>query len=100
VVRIFLLLSLRQYIEIGANKGGKLEVIKRIKQQKNKNKSFDKNLKTIMVGDGASDLETKQAGGADIFVAFTETVHRDRIASQADFVCRNMLELLDILKKS
>ena len=52
-----------------------------------------------MVGDGASDMETKQESGVDIFVAFTETVHRDKVVSQADYVCGNMLELLDILKK-
>ncbi len=71
-----------------ANKGGKFEIIKKIKQQQ----------RTIMVGDGASDLETKQEGGADIFVAFTETVTREEVVKQADFVAKNMLELLDILK--
>lgn len=77
-----------------AQKGGKLKIIKNLK-----NKNKEKNI-TVMVGDGSSDLETKTIDGADIFVAFTETVYRERVVNQADFEAKNMLELLGILKNN
>ncbi len=79
-----------------ANKGGKLEIIKKIKSQNNSANNLQK---YIMIGDGASDLEAKQNEGADFFIAFTETIYREKVVNQADFEAKNMLELLDILTK-
>lgn len=38
-----------------------------------------------MVGDGATDLEARQPGGAEIFVGYGGSVMRANIASQADW---------------
>jgi D-3-phosphoglycerate dehydrogenase / 2-oxoglutarate reductase len=51
-----------------------------------------------MVGDGATDLEVRELGLADRFVAFTENRHREPVVAKADHVARSMDELLTILE--
>ena len=50
----------------------------------------------IMVGDGWTDAEVKQAGVADRFYAFTEVVRRDRVVAAADAEVRSIDELLHL----
>lgn len=48
----------------------------------------------IMVGDGWTDAEVKQAGAADRFYAFTEIVRRPSVMAVADVVAASIDELL------
>ena len=50
----------------------------------------------IMVGDGWTDAEVKQAGAADRFYAFTEIVRRERAVAAADAEAGSMDELLHL----
>ena len=52
---------------------------------------------TVMMGDGASDLETRECAGA--FVCFTGVVDRSNISAAADIVLDDMHALPDILPK-
>lgn len=54
---------------------------------------------TIVVGDGWTDYEMKQAGLADTFVAFTENVAREKVIKNADHVVKNFDEVIDILQE-
>lgn len=48
----------------------------------------------VMIGDGWTDAEVKQAGAADRFVAFTEIARRDRVVTAADMEAATMDEVL------
>ena len=50
----------------------------------------------VMVGDGWTDAEVRQAGVADRFYAFTEVVRRDRVVAAADAEARSLDELLHL----
>jgi phosphoserine phosphatase len=47
---------------------------------------------TLLVGDGATDLEARPA--VDAFVAYTGVVHRPPVAESADHVARTLVEVL------
>ena len=51
----------------------------------------------VMVGDGATDLEARQPGGADMFIGYGGVVERPSIASKADWYIYNIRDLLDRL---
>jgi len=51
-----------------------------------------------IIGDGATDLELREVGLADRFVAFTENRHRDPVVDRADYVARSMDDLFSILE--
>jgi len=51
----------------------------------------------VMVGDGATDLEARREGGADIFIGYGGTVVRPSIAAQADWYVYGIQELTDAL---
>ncbi len=53
--------------------------------------------KTIVVGDGYTDYQIKKAGVAEIFIAFTENVNRERVVEKADMVISNFDSLIDLL---
>ena len=50
----------------------------------------------IMVGDGWTDAEVRQAGVADRFYAFTEVVRRERVVAAADAEVRSLDDLLHL----
>ena len=50
----------------------------------------------VMVGDGWTDAEVRQAGVAARFYAFTEVVRRDRVVAAADAEARSLDELLHL----
>ncbi|NJC41813.1 D-3-phosphoglycerate dehydrogenase [Brevundimonas alba] len=50
----------------------------------------------VMIGDGWTDAEVKQAGAADRFYAFTEIVRRERAVAAADAEVRSIDELLHL----
>ncbi|MDA0803135.1 MAG: HAD-IB family phosphatase [Planctomycetota bacterium] len=48
----------------------------------------------VLVGDGATDLEAKQAGAVEAFVAYTEHAHRPAVAAGADAIASSFDEVL------
>ena len=50
--------------------------------------------KICVIGDGITDYQIKEQGGADIFFAFTENVYRKGVAAKADKIIRSFDELL------
>lgn len=48
----------------------------------------------IVVGDGYTDYQIREAGAASQFYAFTESIHRNTVAVKADRVIANFDELL------
>jgi len=53
---------------------------------------------TVMVGDGYTDWEVKQGGGADQFVAYTENVKREAVIKLADWTCSSFGEIIKGLR--
>lgn len=53
----------------------------------------------IMVGDGWTDYEVKQAGAADHFVAFVEHIMRDKVMDVADHVAHGFDDVIKYFKK-
>lgn len=51
--------------------------------------------RTIMVGDGMTDYEVKQFGGAHHFAAYTGVVRRDAVCAKADFVIHDLHDLFE-----
>ena len=68
--------------------GGKPEIITRLRAELRAER-------TVMVGDGASDLEARAT--ADCFVGFGRYVERAKVKAGADFFIRSLDELLGIL---
>lgn len=82
------------YVQIAQNsslwkQNGKLHVIQRIKD------SFPG--KTILIGDGHSDLEAAPA--SDEFICFTGVVHRHVVAQKASYVFDNLERLTSYIKE-
>ncbi|WP_144607084.1 phosphoglycerate dehydrogenase [Algoriphagus algorifonticola] len=67
---------------------GKAETIKKINLEGD----------IYVIGDGYTDYEIKASGLANKFYAFTENVHRPKVASQADHVAPSLDEILYINK--
>jgi len=59
-------------------------------------KAIDLTRPVVMVGDGWTDAEVKQAGVADRFYAFTEVVRRERAVAAADAEAASIDELLHL----
>ncbi|KAK9865484.1 hypothetical protein WJX84_011055 [Apatococcus fuscideae] len=51
----------------------------------------------VMIGDGATDLEARQPGGADMFIGYGGVTERPKIAAAADWYVRSFLPLTDSL---
>ncbi len=52
----------------------------------------------VMVGDGATDLEARQPGGAEIFIGYGGVVERPTIAGKADWYIYNIESLITALQ--
>jgi len=63
---------------------GKIECLKRL----------DLEGEVQVIGDGYSDYVMREAGIADKFFAYTENVHREKAANNADYVAPNLNEFL------
>lgn len=57
-------------------------------------KQMNLNGEVQVIGDGYSDYVMREAGIADKFFAYTENVHRDKAANNADHVAPNLDEFL------
>uniref|UniRef100_A0A0D9XUC3 phosphoserine phosphatase n=1 Tax=Leersia perrieri TaxID=77586 RepID=A0A0D9XUC3_9ORYZ len=48
----------------------------------------------VMIGDGATDLEARQPGGADLFICYAGVQMREAVAMKADWVVIDFQELI------
>lgn len=71
--------------------GGKAEAIARIKLEHGYSK-------LVMIGDGATDLEARKPGGADIFICYGGVQHRELVAAEADWFVVRFKDLIDNLR--
>lgn len=53
--------------------------------------------KMIMIGDGVTDLEARQPGGADLFICYGGVQLRDAVAANADWLVFNFNDLISSL---
>ncbi len=67
-----------------ASHNGKIECLKRL----------DLDGEVQVIGDGYSDYVMREAGIADTFFAYTENVHREKAANNADYVAPSLDEFL------
>ncbi|KAL2935577.1 Phosphoserine phosphatase chloroplastic [Bienertia sinuspersici] len=51
-----------------------------------------------MIGDGATDLEARQPGGADFFICYGGVQLREAVAAKADWLVFNFKDLINILE--
>ncbi|KAI4365857.1 hypothetical protein MLD38_021805 [Melastoma candidum] len=51
----------------------------------------------VMIGDGATDLEARQPGGADLFICYAGVQLRDAVAAKADWLVFNFEDLINNL---
>ncbi|KAK6153468.1 hypothetical protein DH2020_013107 [Rehmannia glutinosa] len=51
----------------------------------------------VMIGDGATDLEARQPGGADLFVCYGGVQLREAVAAKADWLVYNFKDLINSL---
>ncbi|QDZ23796.1 phosphoserine phosphatase [Chloropicon primus] len=77
--------------EFTSRAGGKARAARHIKE-------ITKATTLAMVGDGATDLEARQPGGADIFVGFGGIVKREAVLDQADWAVCDFEELTRALE--
>lgn len=70
--------------------GGKAAAIAHIKQKCGYNT-------LVMIGDGATDLEARQPGGAEIFICYGGVQFRAPVAAQSDWCVRNFRDLFESL---
>lgn len=77
--------------EMTSRSGGKAAAVQSIKSIHN--------LETMaMIGDGATDLEARQPGGADLFIGYGGTVARENVAAAADWFVYDITNILDALE--
>lgn len=77
--------------EYTSQSGGKAAAIREIKAKHGYST-------IVMVGDGATDLEARQPGGADLFIGYGGVVLRPNIAALADWYVMDIHLLLDALQ--
>ncbi|KAG2380753.1 Phosphoserine phosphatase [Vigna angularis] len=70
--------------------GGKAVAVQQIKKAHG--------FKTLtMVGDGATDMEARQPGGADLFICYAGVQLRESVAVKADWLVFNFKDLINLL---
>ncbi|GKV35521.1 hypothetical protein SLEP1_g43778 [Rubroshorea leprosula] len=52
----------------------------------------------VMIGDGATDLEARKPGGADIYVCYAGVQLREGVAAKADWLVFNFRDLINSLE--
>ncbi|CAO2142487.1 unnamed protein product [Urochloa humidicola] len=67
--------------------GGKAQAVQQIKQ------NYGYKI-VVMIGDGATDLEARQPGGADLFICYAGVQMREPVAAGADWVVFDFQELI------
>ncbi|KAE8720477.1 Phosphoserine phosphatase [Hibiscus syriacus] len=52
----------------------------------------------VMIGDGATDLEARKPGGADLFICYAGVQLREPVAAKADWLVFNFTDLINALE--
>jgi phosphoserine phosphatase len=78
--------------EFTSRAGGKAEAVKHIKKT-------DGHAAMGMVCDGATDLESRAPGGADVFIGYGGVQVRDAVATGADWFVTDFQDIIDALEK-
>lgn len=52
----------------------------------------------VMIGDGATDLEARKPGGADLFICYAGVQLREAVAAKADWLVFNFKDLINALE--
>jgi len=78
--------------EFTSRSGGKGEAVVHIKKEWSLGK-------IAMVGDGATDAEARQPGGAELFVGYGGVVFRQAVAERADWYVMDIAEITRALAK-
>jgi len=76
--------------EFTSRAGGKAEALRHLQAERG-------HAELVMVGDGATDLEARQEGGASAFVAYGGNVTREAVALAADWFVLDFQELIQAL---
>jgi len=76
--------------EFTSRSGGKASAVRHIKEH-----FCVRSL--VMVGDGATDLEARQPGGADLFIGFGGVAERDAVAVAADWYTYRIQQIIEAL---
>ncbi|OWM90374.1 hypothetical protein CDL15_Pgr014676 [Punica granatum] len=71
--------------------GGKAAAVEQIR----KARGYEK---LVMIGDGATDLEARRPGGADLFICYAGVQLRDGVAAKADWLVFNFKDLINSLE--
>ena len=79
--------------EFTSRSGGKAEACKALRAAHGYGR-------VVMVGDGATDMEARQPGGADIFICYGGVVFREKVAAGADWVIMDIRSLIDALSNT
>lgn len=77
--------------EFTSRSGGKAAAVKAIRA------GLEAGATVVAVGDGATDVEARAPGGADVFIGYGGTVVRPGVAAAADWFVMSMDELLTAL---
>lgn len=72
--------------EFTSRSGGKAEAVRHLRAR-------DGLRRVVMVGDGMTDVEARQPGGADVFVGYGGSVFRPNIAELADWYVMDIARL-------
>ncbi|XP_047332196.1 phosphoserine phosphatase, chloroplastic [Impatiens glandulifera] len=70
--------------------GGKAKAVQQLKEAHGYKK-------LVMIGDGATDLEARKPGGADLFICYGGVVLRETVAAKADWLVLNFTDLINNL---
>lgn len=52
----------------------------------------------VMTGDGATDLEARKPGGADLFICYAGVQLRENVAAKADWLVFNFIDMINSLE--
>ncbi|CAH9092755.1 unnamed protein product [Cuscuta epithymum] len=77
--------------ELTSRSGGKATAVRQIRK--------DHGYKSlVMIGDGATDLEARQPGGADLYICYGGVQLRESVAAKADWLVFDFKELISSLE--
>ncbi len=60
-------------------------------------KKLNLNKEIIMVGDGYTDYETYKDGAVDMFICYTENIHREDVIKKSNYIANNFNEVINII---
>ena len=62
-------------------------------------RSIKTNRKTVMIGDGYTDLEVYLENASDYFICYTENIKRNKVALQSEYIANSFDMVLELIAK-